>query len=78
MLKRSDVLQEPRQPARKEGDREAIAPPRAWDVQRFTKEEHEHGDTAGWRFEIGWYRRMGGVTWAWFRREVDDETTIEP
>jgi len=41
-------------------------------VRRFTLEEHEAGDTAGWWLDAGWFRRDGGLVWAWFRREVDD------
>jgi hypothetical protein len=35
---------------------------------RFTREQHERGETAGWRFEIGWYERASGLRWAWFSR----------
>ena len=45
---------------------------RVFDMQRFTREEHERGQTAGWRFEAGWFVRMSGLTWAWFSREVED------
>ena len=43
---------------------------RQFEVVRFTRQEHEHGDTAGWRFDAGWFRRMSGLEWAWFSREI--------
>ncbi len=48
---------------------------RVFDIRRFTREEHERGDAAGWRLEAGWFRRMSGLEWAWFRREVEDGKT---
>ena len=47
----------------------------SFDVRRFTRKEHTRGDTAGWRFEAGWFRYMSGLTWAWFGREVIEEKT---
>ena len=46
-----------------------------FEVQRFTREDHEQGLTEGWRLYGGWERRMGGLVWAWFRREVEDDET---
>ncbi len=43
--------------------------PNVVEFQRFTREEHDRGDTAGWRFEIGWYERASGLQWAWFSRD---------
>ncbi len=50
------------------GDGEAIA-----EYQRFNREEVERGEAAGWRFEVGWFQRAGGLQWAWFSRGVGDE-----
>ena len=63
-------------PARRQrdGNREAIVR-QVFDMRRYTREEHERGDAAGWRLEAGWFRRMGGLEWAWFRREVEDGKT---
>ena len=48
-------------------------------VHRFTREEHERGDTTGWRFEVGWCRRMSGLEWAWFSREINNgKKQIDP
>ncbi len=47
-------------------------PRRMFDVHRFTRQEHEQGDTNGWRFEAGWFHRMSSLKWAWFSREADD------
>ena len=41
-------------------------------VRRFTREEHERGETAGWRFEAGQFRYMSGLEWAWFSREITE------
>ncbi len=44
------------------------------DVRRFTRQDHERGDTTGWRFEAGWFVRMSGLQWAWFsKKEVQLE-----
>ena len=40
------------------------------EVRRFSHLEHDRGDTNGWQFEVGWFRRMSGLEWAWFSREV--------
>ena len=45
---------------------------RVFEVRRFTHYEHECGETDGWRVYSAWYRRMSGLEWAWFRREVED------
>jgi hypothetical protein len=47
------------------------------DFRRFTRQEHDCGDSAGWRFEVGWFTRHGGLVWAWFSREVGDGETTE-
>jgi hypothetical protein len=66
------VLQDRRQD---DGDCAAIV----GEFMCFTRQEHERGDTAGWRFEGPWHVRASGLEWAWFRREVDDgETTQQP
>ncbi len=49
--------------------------PRMFEVHRFTREEHDRGDTTDWHFDAGWFRRVSGLEWAWFRREVEDEET---
>jgi hypothetical protein len=78
MLKGSDALQGCRQDGAVEADRRAMMQEtRGFDVRRFTREEHERGDTAGWRLEVGWFTRSGGLVWAWFRREVEDGQTRE-
>ncbi len=41
-----------------------------FEIQRFTRHEHTRGDTAGWRFEAGWFVRMSGLEWAWFSKEI--------
>ncbi len=43
-----------------------------FEVRRFTREEHAHGDTVGWCFETGWFHRNSGLRWAWFSREDND------
>lgn len=58
------------------GDREAIVR-ELFDVRRFTREEHERGNSTGWRFEAGWFERASGLTWAWFSREVQRGETTE-
>ena len=50
------------------GDREASV----FEVRRFTRQEHERGDTGNWWRTGAWYRRDSGLEWAWFRREVSD------
>ena len=47
-------------------------PRRMFDVHRFTRLEHDRGDTAGWRLEAGRFERMSGLGWAWFSRDIDD------
>ena len=49
------------------------------DLRRFTRQQHERGDTTGWRFEAGWFERDSGLQWAWFSREVqlEDENGSE-
>ena len=64
MTKPSDRLQGGRQDAESTGDGEAMV---AFEVQRFTQEEHERGETMGWRFFAGWFQRSSGLRWAWFR-----------
>ena len=49
--------------------------PRMFEVHRFTREEHDQGATAGWRFEVGWFRYVSGLEWGWFSREAADEET---
>jgi hypothetical protein len=39
-------------------------------VPRFTKDEHERGDTTGRRFEARWFRRVSGLEWAYFTKET--------
>ncbi len=58
--------------SQRDGESEAIVR-RVLDMRRFTREEHEHGDTAGWRYEVGWFVRMSGLTWAWFSRDSEEE-----
>ncbi len=49
-----------------------------YEVRRFTRREHVQGMTTDWRLEVGWFRRMSGLEWAWFSREtVDGETQDE-
>ena len=60
-------LQERRQDASRNGDREAMV-----EYQRFSRREHEQGATEGWRFKVGWFGPDLGVQWAWFSREVHD------
>ena len=43
---------------------------RVFEVQRFTEQEHASGETAGWRFEVGWFQYVSGLEWAWFSREL--------
>ena len=57
-----------------EGDGQAMVR-QVFEVQRFTHEDHEQGLTEGWRLYGGWYRRMSGLVWGWFRREVEDGET---
>ena len=45
---------------------------RAFEVQRFTRDEYERGDTTDWGFEVGWFQYANGQTWAWFSRHVDN------
>ena len=47
--------------------------PQPFEMRRFTRHEHERGDTTGWRFEAGWFIRMSGLTWAWFSREIEEK-----
>ena len=54
---------------------ESMTQNRSSNFHRFTRLEHDHGDTTGWRFEAGWFQRVSGLEWAWFRREVEDEET---
>jgi hypothetical protein len=61
------ALQDRRQDAPANGDREAIV-----EYQRFSRWEVEHGVVAGWRFRVGWFGRESDVQWAWFSREVND------
>ena len=61
-----DALQDHRQA---DGDRE----PNVFEVQRFTRQQNECGETAGWRRWSGWFQRASGLEWAWFRREVNDD-----
>ena len=49
----------------------------SWYYQRFTRQSHERGETAGWRFASGWHRRDSGLEWAWFTREVEDDDATE-
>ena len=43
--------------------------------RRFIHQEHDRGETLGWRFEVGWFHDASGLTWAWVSREtVDGET----
>jgi len=55
-----------------DGDPEAMVS-RVFDVRRFTKEEVERGDAAGWRLWCGWFERASGLRWAWFRREESND-----
>ena len=55
-----------------DGDAEASVG-RSFDVRRFTREEHERGATTGWYLWCGWFERDGGLRWAWFRKDVDDD-----
>jgi hypothetical protein len=48
---------------------------RMFEVQRFTREDHLRGLTEGWCLYGGWYQRMGGLVWGWFRREAKEERT---
>ena len=41
-----------------------------FETRRFTRYEHDQGDTTGWRFEAGWFRYVSGLEWAWFSREI--------
>ena len=43
-----------------------------FEVQRFTRQEYERGKTVSWDLYGGWYQRMGGLVWAWFRRDVEE------
>ncbi len=43
------------------------------DYHRFTLEEIRQGKAAGWSFAAGWFRRVSGLTWAWFWRPTDEE-----
>jgi len=58
------------------GDDAAIAG-RSYDVQRFTKADHDAGATNGWRFLSGWHRRASGLQWAWFERMTDGKTQTD-
>ncbi len=53
----------------KVGDAEAIV----FEVRRFTRQEHERGDTADWWRTGAWYRRDSGLEWAWFRQDLPDD-----
>jgi hypothetical protein len=66
------TLQAGRQEAQVNGDSEAMV---AFDVRRFTKEEVERGEARGWRLWCGWFERASGLTWAWFRRDVEDDAS---
>ena len=44
--------------------------PESFLVRRFTRRQHERGDTIGWLFEVGWFVRISGLQWAWFYKEV--------
>ena len=48
-----------------------MEPARSYEVRRFTREEHDRGDTAGWRLQAGWFERASGLRWAWFSRDAD-------
>ena len=68
-------MTEPLQAGRqRDGDPEAMVS-RSFQVRRVTREEHERGETAGWRLWCGWFERDGGLRWAWFRKDEDDGTT---
>ena len=54
---------------------EELTAVRTFGMRRFTRQEHNRGDTAGWRLEVGWFRRVSGLEWGWFRHEVEDEET---
>jgi hypothetical protein len=45
------------------------------EVHRFARDEHDGGDATGWRLDVGWFRRVSGLQWAWFSREVNDAAT---
>ena len=42
------------------------------EVMRFTREEVQRGDATGWRFSAGWFRKVSGLEWAWFDRDIDE------
>ncbi len=67
MTASSAPLQDCRQKGTARGDAEAIA-----EYQRFTREEFERCETAGWRFEVGWFQGPSGLQWGWFSRGVSD------
>ena len=60
------------QTGRQNDERVGDCPATVFEVQRFTPRDHAQGKTAGWRQWSDWILR-GSVTWAWFRREVDEE-----
>ncbi len=45
----------------------------SFEVQRFTRHQHNRGDTTGWRFAAGWFLRDSGLQWAWFSREPEEK-----
>lgn len=64
-----EALQDWRYNEATDGDHEAMV----IEFMRFTQEQHARGETAGWRFEVGWFERASGLHWAWFSREPDRE-----
>ncbi len=71
IVARSRTVRDLHQMLATEGNGEAIAR-RMFDVQRFTREEHEGGRTEGWRLYGGWYQRTCSLVWAWFRRDIKE------
>jgi hypothetical protein len=63
-------MNEPLQDCRQDGRTDARL---VGDYMRYTRLQHARGDSAGWRFECGWFQRASGLEWAWFSRPIEEK-----